>query len=487
MAEIVKVRDVAQYDVGQYERMLGQLPNFRMRGDELKAYVAKMISHGTLYAVDEGGRLLGHAGFYANDMVGRAGYFSSMAVDSSLRGQGWGDRLMDRVFEDCRAAGMREVRATVLKDNALAIEMYKRRGCRFTECEGDPTRFSISFPMDYPRLSIVCLAYNAAAYIRQALDGFLMQKTRFPFEVLVHDDASTDGTSDIIREYVEKFPETVRAVLQKENQFSKGVTVSSRFLWPLVRGKYVAVCEGDDYWTDPLKLQRQVDWLDAHPESSVCFHPVVVHFEDGSRPDSVYPSPKDCPDGFTFRGLLRHNFMQTNSVVYRWKLKGRECDVPLDIAPRDWFTNLVHAEKGEIGFLPEAMGVYRRHSGGVWWSTPDAPDGFYLRMGFRHLAFYRAVKERFGYDNPDAVPLAASTVSAFLRAGEAGRAAEVVSKFPEYAMGVAATVAGNAKLEKELSRARRRLKRAVWIAAALVAALVAALANVFCPLSSTQH
>lgn len=475
MSEIVKVEDASRYDVAQYERLFGQLPHFRMRGEELMAYIRKIVRHGTLYAIDDGGKLLGHAGFYANDMEKKAAYLSSLAVDSSLRGQGWGDRLMDRVFEDCRRVGMKDVMATVVKTNAIAVEMYKRRGCRFTECEGDPSRFSIAFPMDYPRLSVVCLAYNAAPYIRQALDGFLMQKTRFPFEVLIHDDASTDGTADIIREYAERFPDIVRPVFQRENQFSKGVAASSAFLWPLIRGKYVAMCEGDDYWTDPLKLQKQVDWLDAHPDSSVCFHPVVVHFEDGSHKDSAYPMPKDCPDGFTFEGLLRHNFIQTNSVVFRWKLKGREDEVPTDITPRDWFTNLLHAEKGPIGFIPEAMGVYRRHQGGVWWNSPDAPDAFYLRNGFRHLAFYKAVKDRFGYDNPCAVDLAANTIAAELRAGKVDRAVETLKAYPDYACKALGVIAERDRLERELARARRRLKRVIWAAAIALALTLLAL------------
>lgn len=475
MSEIVKVEDASRYDVAQYERLFGQLPHFRMRGEELMAYIRKIVRHGTLYAIDDGGKLLGHAGFYANDMEKKAAYLSSLAVDSSLRGQGWGDRLMDRVFEDCRRVGMKDVMATVVKTNAIAVEMYKRRGCRFTECEGDPSRFSIAFPMDYPRLSVVCLAYNAAPYIRQALDGFLMQKTRFPFEVLIHDDASTDGTADIIREYAERFPDIVRPVFQRENQFSKGVAASSAFLWPLIRGKYVAMCEGDDYWTDPLKLQKQVDWLDAHPDSSVCFHPVVVHFEDGSHKDSAYPMPKDCPDGFTFEGLLRHNFIQTNSVVFRWKLKSREDEVPADITPRDWFTNLLHAEKGPIGFIPEAMGVYRRHQGGVWWNSPDAPDAFYLRNGFRHLAFYKAVKDRFGYDNPCAVDLAANTIAAELRAGKVDRAVETLKAYPDYACKALGVIAERDRLERELARARRRLKRVIWAAAIALALTLLAL------------
>ena len=326
-----------------------------------------------------------------------------------------------------------------------------------------------------PRLSVVCITYNAAQYIRAALDGFLAQKTNFPFEVLVHDDASTDGTAEIIREYAEKRPDVIRAVFQKENQWSKGVAVSSTFLWPLVRGEYVAMCEGDDYWTDPLKLQKQVDWLDAHPDSSVCFHPVVVHFEDGSHKDSAYPMPKDCPDGFTFEGLLKHNFIQTNSVVFRWKLKGREDEVPADITPRDWFTNLLHAEKGPIGFIPEAMGVYRRHQGGVWWNSPDAPDAFYLRNGFRHLAFYKAVKDRFGYDNPCAVDLAANTIAAELRAGNVDRAVETLKAYPDYACKALGVIAERDRLERELARSRRRLKRVIWAAAIVLALTLLAL------------
>ena len=329
-----------------------------------------------------------------------------------------------------------------------------------------------------PRLSVICITYNAAQYIRMAIEGFLMQKANFPFEVLIHDDASTDGTAEIIREYAEKRPDVIRAVFQEENQWSKGVAVAPKFLWPLIRGEYVAVCEGDDYWTDPLKLQKQVDWLDAHPESSICFHPVVVHFEDGSRADDTYPPPKECKGGFTFEGLLRHNFIQTNSAVLRWMLKGREGDIPTDIVPRDWYVNLLHAEKGPIGFLPEAMGVYRRHSGGVWWSTPDAPDAFYLRNGFRHLAFYRAVKRRFGYDNPCAISLAACTMAAELRAGNVERASEVVRTFPEYVSSALDAVGMREKLERELARARRRTKRAIWALAAAGLLLLALLCAV---------
>lgn len=113
-----------------------------------------------------------------------------------------------------------------------------------------------------PIVSICCLSYNHAPYIRQCLDGFMMQKTTFPFEVLIHDDASTDGTQAIIREYESKYPDIVKPIYQKENQYSKGIKVSAVYQYPRVRGKYVAMCEGDDFWIDSLKLQKQVDFLE---------------------------------------------------------------------------------------------------------------------------------------------------------------------------------------------------------------------------------
>lgn len=119
-------------------------------------------------------------------------------------------------------------------------------------------------------VSVLTTAFNHAAYIAQALDSFLMQKTNFKFEIIVHDDASTDGTADIIKRYAEKYPDFIRPVFQSENQFSKGKDVYS-YMKPLIRGKYIAQCEGDDYWCDDRKLQKQVDYMEAHPECSFCF------------------------------------------------------------------------------------------------------------------------------------------------------------------------------------------------------------------------
>lgn len=122
-----------------------------------------------------------------------------------------------------------------------------------------------------PLVSICCITYNHVNYIRDAIEGFLIQKTSFPFEIIIHDDASTDGTVEIIEEYANKYPDLFVKILQKENQWSKGGgSIFARFVFPIARGKYIALCEGDDYWTDSLKLQKQVDIMEENPDCSLC-------------------------------------------------------------------------------------------------------------------------------------------------------------------------------------------------------------------------
>lgn len=124
-------------------------------------------------------------------------------------------------------------------------------------------------------VSICCLVYNHEKYLRKCLNGFMMQKTNFKFEVLIHDDASTDGSADIIREYEKKYPDIIKPIYQKENQYSKGVKISWTFQYPRARGKYIAFCEGDDFWTSPYKLQRQFDYMQTNKNVGICVHQVA--------------------------------------------------------------------------------------------------------------------------------------------------------------------------------------------------------------------
>ena len=137
-----------------------------------------------------------------------------------------------------------------------------------------------------PLVSISCITYNQEKYIRDAIDGFLMQKTTFPVEILIHDDASTDKTANIVREYEAKYPNLIKPIYQTENQYSKRNGIIGRIQRGRARGKYYAMCEGDDYWTDPFKLQKQVDFMEENPQYPFCCHRFkILNESDGEFRD----------------------------------------------------------------------------------------------------------------------------------------------------------------------------------------------------------
>lgn len=140
-----------------------------------------------------------------------------------------------------------------------------------------------------PLVSIFCEVYNHEPFLRNCLDGFVKQQTDYPFEILIHDDASTDNSASIIKEYAEKYPELVFPIYQTENKYSQGIGIRKEYQYPRAKGKYIAICEGDDYWTDPLKLQKQVAYMEAHPDCSLCFGNAMLHWEDDDLlPDRPY-------------------------------------------------------------------------------------------------------------------------------------------------------------------------------------------------------
>jgi glycosyltransferase involved in cell wall biosynthesis len=217
-------------------------------------------------------------------------------------------------------------------------------------------------------VSVSCITYNHAPYIRACLDGFLMQKTSFVFEILIHDDCSTDGTREIIEEYSKKYPDIIFPIFQTENQYSKGVRgMMARFNFPRSRGKYIALCEGDDYWSDPYKLQRQVDFLEANTDFSICFHNMKILNE--SNPSAIeFTNSKDQESVSSILDLAsKGNFMFTASVVFK-KPKDGFPNWLTDLPIGDYAIHLFNAQFGKIKFLDQVMGVYRIHAGGVWGS-----------------------------------------------------------------------------------------------------------------------
>ena len=221
--------------------------------------------------------------------------------------------------------------------------------------------------MDTPLVSICSITYNHAPYIRQCLDGFLMQKTKFRYEIIIHDDASTDGTTEIIKEYAEKHPDLITPIFQKENQYSKGIRgMFPRFCFPHAKGKYIALCEGDDYWTDPLKLQKQVDFLESHPDYVMCSSKYQILEENIAKITSSWYDEK-CQDVAYSLDTLIHGgwYFHPLTVVFRSsELNLQEyIRYPYGMVAVMFFHIL---KKGNGMMLPEEMAVYRIHEGGVW-------------------------------------------------------------------------------------------------------------------------
>ena len=213
--------------------------------------------------------------------------------------------------------------------------------------------------MDKPLVSISCIAYNHESYIRQCLDGFLMQKTTFSFEILIHDDASTDNTTDIIREYERKYPDIIKPIYQKENQYSKGIPISATFNWPRAKGKYIAMCEGDDYGTDPLKLQKQVDFLEMHSNYSlVC----GGYLYGNSREKIVLEKESISFDLDTYTKW----YTKTLTVVFRKKfLEDYMDNIGLYKYSRDIHLFYYLLKKGRGYYSTDILGVYNVHEGGI--------------------------------------------------------------------------------------------------------------------------
>jgi glycosyltransferase involved in cell wall biosynthesis len=193
-----------------------------------------------------------------------------------------------------------------------------------------------------------------------------MQKTNFPIEVLIHDDASTDGTADIIREYEQEYPDIIKPIYQTENQHSKGIYISRTYNYPRINGKYFAMCEGDDYWTDEYKLQKQVDFLEANEDFSICFHPVKVYSEEEKQfiENNTVPAVPDVTDIKTLARI--NNYINTPSVMYR---VNQQVFKDLNNFPKlvimDYCLHMLFAKYGKIKKLSDTMAVYRLHKGGV--------------------------------------------------------------------------------------------------------------------------
>ncbi len=219
-----------------------------------------------------------------------------------------------------------------------------------------------SFSEDEPvMVSIRCITYNHAPYIRQCLEGFVIQKTNFRFQAVVHDDASTDGTTEIVREYAEKYPDIIIPMYEEENRWSKHDGSLLTIMYPLLVGKYLAHCEGDDFWTDPYKLQKQVDFLEAHPEYVLTYTDYSV-VDVNSQPLNKKKQKRysgECTDKL----LIKGNFVFTGTSLYRRKYDDEWpsflINLPIKTKQSDYVHWLFLSKKGLFRYINENTTSYR--------------------------------------------------------------------------------------------------------------------------------
>jgi glycosyltransferase involved in cell wall biosynthesis len=217
-----------------------------------------------------------------------------------------------------------------------------------------------------PLVTVACITYNHAPFIKQCLDGFLMQKVNFDYEIVVNDDASTDNTQEVLKEYHNKYPDKIKLILRTENLYSIGVTkIFYHTIIKHSKAKYIATCEGDDYWTDEYKLQKQIDFLEANPEYNFSMGRVMhLNQADGALTDRPEFSELFRKPYLTIRDYLKSFFSQTSTYVF----KREGFDFPSfcnHFHGEDILIVAVATKHGKIKFHDEVFSVYRIHPGGV--------------------------------------------------------------------------------------------------------------------------
>lgn len=224
--------------------------------------------------------------------------------------------------------------------------------------QGDP---------DKPVVSICCITYNHEPYIEDALEGFLIQETDFPFEILIHDDASTDRTADIIREYEAKYPKLIKPIYQSENKYSKGIKPNPTFNFPRVQGDFIAFCEGDDFWLTVNKLQRQCE-ISKQSDVSVVFHS-AIELDMSSQEKKIIARQRNSDGVIPLEKSIkgRGGFMPTASLfcsamIIKEKLHWFQNEWPIG----DFFLQMILSYEGRIYYIDEPMCLYRRNVPSSW-------------------------------------------------------------------------------------------------------------------------
>lgn len=248
--------------------------------------------------------------------------------------------------------------------------------------------------MPHPIISVCITTYNHEKFIEEAIDSVLAQKTNFDFEILIGEDDSQDKTREIVKRYQQRYPNKIRLFLNSRDDV---IYIDGRPTgrWNLInnlknaKGKYIALLDGDDYWIDNSKLQRQVDFMEQHPDHTICFHEVLAIDEISSPPSkSKFP---DFTPVLNIESLIRQNFIATSSVVYRNIFQGKLPHSFEQVPMGDWPLHIMHASLGKIAQIEGVYSVYRIHSAGIWHGTRTSRERQFQSL----FGFYHFLKKEF--------------------------------------------------------------------------------------------
>lgn len=239
-----------------------------------------------------------------------------------------------------------------------------------------------------PLVSVCMITYNHANYIAQAIEGVIKQKTCFPIQIVIADDCSTDETRDIIERYAQK--NSSITFLTREKNI--GMMPNLIDAMSICTGDYLAFCEGDDFWTDPQKLQKQVDFLEGHPDYAICAHNLTIVRADGKSLNE-FVRPENTEMQYDMHDLADKNMLATASCIYRNNFTSGHCPTGfpewiLKVKIGDYCLHMLAARHGKIKYFPEAMGSYRLHGGGVWTGESD----FNRQVMFFHTISYLRIE-----------------------------------------------------------------------------------------------
>lgn len=250
-------------------------------------------------------------------------------------------------------------------------------------------------------VSIICNSYKHKKYIHTALNGFLSQITQFPFEILIHDDASEDGTAEIILEYQKLYPDIIKPVIQKNNKYSQGISINYEYNYPRARGKYVALCEGDDYWIDPYKLQKQFIALESNPNINICAHSAYQISPSGEVHKMCFYTNREKIFSVNDVILGGGGFLPTASLFYRIEIitkTGEFFKKYGGFINGDVILQFLASIKGGVLFLPDPGCVYRQFTENSWSHRMQTEYDYNVMVKMKRIELYEKLDEFTNYE-----------------------------------------------------------------------------------------